>query len=262
MDKQFLKICEYVKFTPWKDDTEPEIIWEQARIAANKLSYGKDKNRKLTRICGQTGSGKTTQVLWAVQEYNNVKKLNPIVIGVRNFAEFHPKYNEFLSQFGKGEIREKTNGFALKCLAASLVILTKQGFDILLDMTLLDPIFEEFVLNLENDNNYNVTYHILAVNTNISKQFLDKRFKESGRIVYGSSVEYFNNILNKGFEYICKNDIKNNCYIWTAFDKKFVYWGLAKDAFNVFIQNQNRIEDIVFTEEELKKEKLKALIEP
>lgn len=260
MDNEFLKICEYAKTTPWIDDTDPEIIWKQAEIAAEELSRGKNKNKKLVRICGQTGSGKTTQVLWAVQEYNKINQLNPLVIGVRDFASFHPKYDEFLKEFGKGEIREKTNGFALKCLTATLSILLKQGVDVLLDMTLLDPVYEEYVLNLEKKCDYDVTYHILAVNTLLSKQFLDKRFKESGRIVYGSSIEYFNNILNKGFRYVCENDAKNNCYIWTAFDKKFVYFGLVKDAFDVFIQNQNRIEEIKYSEEELKKEKLKALI--
>lgn len=260
MDDNILEMFEYVDTkTPWIDNSLPETIEKQASLACKKLCEGKDKNHKLTRICGQTGSGKTTQLLWAVEQKNKELSLNPITLGIRCFAKFHPKYGELLKEFGANEIREKTNGFALKCMIVALKILLDDGYDILLDLTLLDPAFEKYVLSLETQNNYSVTYHILAVNTAISKQFLSERQKSSGRIVYDSSTNYFNDILNKGFKFVCDNDQKNLCFVWTAFDKSYVFKGKVCEAYQTFIFHQKRIEPITFDPETLKKEKLKAI---
>ena len=65
----------------------------------------------------------------------------------------------------------------------------------------------------------------MAVNKTISDEFILKRLKDSGRVIYKSSSDYFYEILPVGLKFICENDSKNNCFIWNAFDLNPVYFG-------------------------------------
>ena len=219
---------------------------------------GKTKRKFLYRICGQSGSGKTTQVLSSIEKLVN-ENYNPVIIGVRSCAEAHPKYEYFKANYSYGELREKTNGFALKCMTYVLRLLIEHGYFILLDITLLDPIFEEYVLSLLKENNYDIEYHILAVNKEISNKFINKRLQESGRITYKSSADYFYEILPVGLKYICDNDSKNECYVWNAFDLEPVFNGKVADCFDKFKIAQNEIKEFKYTEEELRISKLNII---
>ena len=255
----FDKLIEYVKTTSWIDDTDPSIIISQAEKVFNDISANKTKRKFLYRLCGQTGSGKTTQLLGAVQKFIDEQELNPVVLGVRTCAEYHPDYEYFKQNFPAGELREKTNGFALKCMSYVLKLLIENGFMILFDITLLDPVFEEYVLDLLKENGYEIEYHILAVNEEISSNFIIKRFKDSGRVIYKSSAEYFYKILPVGLKYICENDNINNCYVWNAFDLDPVYYGKVNNCYDKFIESQKEIRGFNFSEDELRNSKYETL---
>ena len=257
--ENYKKVIEYVKTTCWDDDTDIDIIIKQAHKVFNNIIENKTKLKVLYRLCGQTGSGKTTQLLTAVQKNIDDLKLNPVVLGVRSCAEAHPKYEEFKNYFPSGELREKTNGFALKCMTYVLKLLIENGYMILLDITLLDPVFEEFVLNLLKNNEYEINYHILSVNKTISDEFILKRLKDSGRVIYKSSSDYFYEILPVGLKFICENDSKSNCFIWNAFDLNPVYFGKISNCYDTFIKTQNEIKDFVYTEDELRNSKYETI---
>lgn len=258
MDK-FNQVIEYVKTTCWQDDTETSTVIKQAHEVYNKISSGKTKAKILYRLCGQTGSGKTSQLLSTFEKINAEKNINPVVLGVRSCADVHPRYEEFKENFPAGELREKTNGFALKCMSYVLKLLIENGFMIILDMTLLDPNYEEFVLNLARNNDYKINYQILAVNDQISSLFIEKRLKATGRIIYKSSADYFNKILLDGLKYICETDKTNSCFVWNAFDKEPVYIGLVSSCFDTFIRAKNEIKEFVFSEDELRNAKYRTL---
>lgn len=251
----FDKIIDYVKSTCWIDDTETDVIIEKAKEVFNNMIQGKTKKKLLYRLCGQTGSGKTTQLLSSVERIVADQNLNPVVLGVRSCAEAHPKYENFKKDFPSGELREKTNGFALKCMSYVLKLLIENGYMILLDITLLDPVFEGFVLSLLKENNYKIEYHILAVNKTISDNFIVKRLKESGRVIYKASSDYFYKILPIGLKYISKNDKINECCIWNAFDLEPVYSGKISLCYDKFISSQNEIKEFKHSEEELRNSK-------
>ena len=257
--EKYIKLIEYVKTTSWIDDTDIDVIISQAEKVFNDLTKDKTKKKMLYRLCGQTGSGKTTQLLASVESFIDSQNLNPVVLGVRSCAEYHPDYEYFKQNFPAGELREKTNGFALKCMSYVLKLLIENGYMILLDITLLDPIFEEFVLNLLKENNYNVEYHILAVNREISDGFIAKRLKATGRVIYKSSADYFYKILPVGLKYICENDSINNCYVWNAFDLESVYFGKIENCYEHFIKSQGEVRESNFSEEELRNAKLNTL---
>ena len=258
MDK-FNQVIEYVKTTCWLDDTETSIVIKQAHKVFNEISPGKTKAKTLYRLCGQTGSGKTSQLLSTFEKIFEEKNINPVIIGVRTCAEAHPKYEEFKEKFPTGELREKTNGFALKCMSYVLKLLIENGFMVILDMTLLDPVYEEFVLKLTQANNYKINYQVLAVNDQISSLFIEKRLKATGRIIYKSSADYFNKILIDGLKYICETDKTNSCFVWNAFNKEPVYIGQVSSCFETFMQAKNEIKEFINSEEELRNAKYKIL---
>lgn len=257
--ERYEKLVEYVKTTCWADDTEIDVIINQAEKVFNKMVENKTKRKMVYRLCGQTGSGKTTQLLTSVEKFIGERNLNPVILGVRSCAEAHPKYEYFKNNFPAGELREKTNGFALKCMSYVLKLLIENGYMILLDITLLDPEYEKFVLDLLKENNYKVEYHILAVNKEISDNFIIKRFNSSGRVIYKASADYFYQILPIGLKYICENDDVNNCYIWNAFDLEPVYYGKISDCYDKFISAQSKIKEFIYSEDELRDAKYNTL---
>lgn len=257
--ENYKKLIEYVNTTTWTDNTNIDVIISQAEKVFEDLTENKTKIKKLYRLCGQTGSGKTTQLLASVEKFIGFQNLNPMVLGVRTCAEYHPDYEYFKQNFPAGELREKTNGFALKCMSYVLKLLIENGYMILLDITLLDPIFEKFVLDLLIENKYDVEYHILAVNRKISDSFIAKRFNSTGRVIYKSSADYFYKILPVGLKYICENDNINNCYVWNAFDLEPVFFGKVENCYEEFIESQSEIRSFLHTEEELKNAKLNTL---
>ena len=259
--EKYNKLIDYVKTTCWFDDTDTSVIIEQAHKVFNEMIKDKTKLKVLYRLCGQTGSGKTTQLLASVEKVIDETGLKPVVLGVRSCAEAHPKYEEFKKNFPAGELREKTNGFALKCMSYVLKLLIENGYMILFDITLLDPVFEEYVLDLLKENNYDVKYHILAVNKSISNNFIQKRFNQSGRVIYKASADYFYEILPVGLKYICENDKINNCFIWNAFDLEPVYFGKIQDCFEKFSKAQNETKDFLYNEDELRNSKYKIIKE-
>lgn len=257
--ERYQKVIDYANTTTWTDDTDVNVIVSQAEKVFENMIIGKTKKKVLYRLCGQTGSGKTTQLLSSVEKFIAEQNLNPVVLGVRSCAEAHPNYEEFKQNFPAGELREKTNGFALKCMTYVLKLLIENGYMILFDITLLDPIFEEFVLDLLKEHEYKIEYHILAVNREISDNFIIKRFNSSGRVIYKSSAEYFYKILPIGLKYLCSNDKLNNCYIWSAFDLNPVYYGKIGECYQTFIETQNIIKEPTLSEDDLRNAKYETL---
>lgn len=258
---EFKTIIDYVcNKTPWKDNTNEDVIITKAKQAFDDMKKDYTKEKKLYRICGQTGSGKTSQMLYALEYYTSQVNKKPVILGVRNCASYHPNYNELLSKYGSSNIREKTNGFALKCMTYLLKLLIEEGYLILLDITLLDPIYEKYILYLLNKNNYSIEYHIMGVSNDISTEFIKKREIETGRKVASYSSEYFNYILDDGFNYLSNTDKVNSAFIWNAFDLNPVYVGKIKNAKEKFNYWRTAKKEFIYNEEELKIGKIHYLL--
>ena len=259
------KVFNYVKVSCWEDDTQDEVVVAQAQKAFKDLTAQAEftKFKLLYRLAGQSGSGKTTQLLPAVSECEKIKGRNPIIIGVRTFVQYHPQYSELLNTVPKSEMRERTNGFALKCLCVTLKLLIESGYFIVLDITILDPVFEEFVLENLNANGYKVQYHILAVSKTQSDAFICKRAgdvtnAESGRKVNKASMDYFYNILPVGLKYLAKTDRKNSCYIWSAYDRDPIYMGKLLTSVEAVIKGRETV-GALQSEDELRAAKIKFI---
>ncbi|MBQ7307071.1 MAG: zeta toxin family protein [Clostridia bacterium] len=259
-NQEFLNYCDG---TIWKDNVSNEILEELSQKAFLDMKEGKTKSKKLFRICGQSGSGKTTQILYAVNEVLNDTNIKPVVIAVRNFATYHPDYQNLINKYGKGEIREKTNGFALKLLCLTLCKFVENGYFIVMDITLLSKEFEKIVLELLKQNEYMVEYLIMSVPKEQSDYFIQKRMEassgESNRVVYKSSSEFFYFVLAEGLRFLVENDPFSMATIWSAYKKEPVFYGKLKRCYQSFEENREILNDLIYTEEELRQSKLEFL---
>lgn len=207
-----------------------ELMYKQLTFQKIPVS-----NPYLIKFGGQSGSGKTTKLLPSIT--HNLRTDNYITIAVRTFAKSHPYYNQLLEEFGESLIREKTNGFALLCFFAVLKKLIENKFNILAEITLLDPDFEEYFIKLSKKYDYNVIYNVISISHKISNQWIEKRLKtstnEKNRVVLAETSNYFYNILPKAIERIIKNkqyfDNKDYFVLWNIYDSKPI---LTTNIFN------------------------------
>ena len=146
----------------------------------------------LIRIAGQSGSGKSSQIAPAIESSLQNKKY--IKINVGSFAPFHPKYNEWQKKC-PDQMREKTNGFALRALVMFYKHCILNQVNVLFDMTLLEPEIDLYLMTLAQKMNYKIQTHVLCVPRKISDLFIHLRQLKTGRFVKVSSSNYFFNAL-------------------------------------------------------------------
>lgn len=237
------KVLKFINESVWQDNTDSDYLEFASFEAFKEITRNKNKNKMLYRIAGQAGSGKTSQISYALSKALMSKNIEPVCVSVRFFAKYHKDYSELLKIYGEKEIREKTNGFALKCLTLTLEKIFKSGYMILLDLTLLDPIFEQYVYLLTQKYGYDVEYHIISANKAISDKFILNRQNnllemEGGRIIYSASKKYFYNILPKSLKYLSKIDKSNICYVWNVVSEEPIAEGKLCEIIDAFKQNR------------------------
>ena len=275
------KVFDYVnKVSPWRDDTPDGEIFECAKravadiLSGAEVPYTKKDDANwvqgsplLYRLAGQSGSGKTTQLLPTILEYEKRRGNNPVIVAVRSFYKYHPKFAELERTLPVGNLRERTNGFALKTLAAAIALVMERGYLITFDITILDPIFEEHINNLIKSHGYTAEYHILAVPKQQSDFFIEKRKElaqsnyvhsenESGKVVNTETKDYFFDILPRGLAHLASVDTTSTATIWTAYDCAPIYVGKLDGALVALEQGRAEVKELKHSEDELRKAKL------
>ena len=250
----FEKIFHHLNTLCWECNLDDQIIFDIAASNFAKISANCTQNRTVVRLAGQSGSGKTTQLLPCAKRYFAKKNLRPINLAVREFASLHPHYAEIIQKFGQSEMREKTNLFSLKCLLVTLIFAINDGYDILFEVTYLTPEFEDFVNQWLAAKHYQKINLVLAVNQKISDYFIEKRKnlaeKESGRIVYQTSADFFYNVLARAMQYYAQNYPQEKVIIWDAYATKPIYTGEFSHSLAPFAAARKNISDH-FTDEDL-----------
>lgn len=172
---------------PCEDDLLDKIPIDKI-VSCFKNNLKKSSHPFLIRIVGQSGSGKSTQLFPALQYA--LKSDVYVKINVGSFAVFHPKY-ELFQEKDPGQMREKTNGFALRALVLFYKYCILNRINIVLDMTLLEPEIDLYLMTLAKKMNYQIHMHVLCVPKKVSDTFIRLRQKETGRHVWISSSHYF-----------------------------------------------------------------------
>lgn len=183
------------------------------------------KNHQFFRIAGQSGSGKTTQLLPAVEAYFKSRSQQPILIAARLFVPYHPFADQIKTAYGAENLRTKTNEVSTILMFLTLKSLIKDGYDIILDVTLLDPLVEAALMQMLESAKYQTRLTLVAISKEISDQFIGKRRRKVAK----STAAEFWRATHLALDYYAKNHPKMPTTIWSAWDKQPIYDGPIGD---------------------------------
>ena len=166
------------------------------------------------RLVGQSGAGKTSQLLPAVKKALRQNKKTFISFAVRDFVQYHPDLENISQNYGEAFLRERTNTFALILLTNVLLRCIAEKMPILLEVTLLSPIYEQYLHAAFVEKSYFCDYQCLAVPKNVSNDWIQKRFLATGRVVSNSSIDFFYSTLEPVFKFLQKTSLQNRVFVW------------------------------------------------
>ena len=194
------------------------------------------KNHHLIRIAGLSGSGKTTQILPAVEAYCTKHNFEPILIAARRFVEYHPHYQEIKDYYGDENLRKLTDEFSTIMMFLTLSELTKNGYDIVLDVTLLDAEVESILLKMLQDSNYNFTILMIAVSPTVTEQFLKSRAWRHSK----ETEQEFIRATSKALEFYAASAPNTHIIIWSVYDLDPIYDGPVNGCLDTFTDYSSR----------------------
>ncbi len=234
-DADLAAVVQYMK-AHWASPVKPE--WQVAleeypailERAVADLSRGATRNRQMIRVAGISGSGKTTQILPAVDAYCARNRLRPVLVAARQFLKYHPHYQEILDYYGERELRKMTDEFVTILLFMALARLTAQGFDIVLDVTLLDPKMEAILLKYLKAADYRLMILMVAVAPAVTEKFLAGRAWRHTR----ATEEEFIRATELALEFYAKNAPDARIVIWSVYEEPPAYDGAVARCLPVF----------------------------
>ena len=235
-DSQKLKkVVEYMK-SHWPSQVKPEwqVSLDEYPAIAKKViqdfTAQKTKTRQFVRIAGLSGSGKTTQILPAVEAYSKKYGINPILIAARRFVEYHPHYQEIKDFYGEENLRKMTDEFATIMMFIVLTNLIEAGYDIILDVTLLDPSMEEILMTMLKKENYQTLLLMIATSPTVTEHFLGGRAWRHTK----ETEQEFIRATKKALDFYAINCKDMRIILWSVYDQDPIYDGPIKDSLNIF----------------------------
>lgn len=229
------QIIKYMK-AHWPSTVKPEWqveLTEYPKILQKVISdftIAATKNHHLIRIAGLSGSGKTTQILPAVEAYSKKYNFEPILLAARRFVEYHPHYQEIKDFYGDENLRKLTDEFSTIMLFLTLTELTKDGYDIVLDVTLLDPEMEAILIKMLKVNQYNFTILMIAISPTVTEKFLQGRAWRHSK----ETEQEFIRATEKALVFYAESAPDTHIIIWSVYDLDPIYDGPVKDCLDIF----------------------------
>ncbi len=234
-NRELEQIISYMKAN-WPSEVKPE--WQVGLVEYPKIlkkvledfTLAATKNRQLIRIAGVSGSGKTTQILPAVEAYSEKNEFEPILMAARRFVEYHPHYEEIKEYYGDENVRKMTDEFSTIMLFLTLSELMRDGYDVVIDVTLLDPKMEGILLKMIKASNYKALFLMIAVSPTVTEQYLSGRSWRHSK----EAEKEFIRATGRALEFYAQNAADTRIIIWSVYDKEPVYDGPMKDCLEVF----------------------------
>ena len=215
------------------------------------------REHRLIRIAGVSGSGKTTQILPAVEAYVKKNELKPVLMAARRFVEYHPHYEEILEFYGEENLRKMTDEFCTIMLFLTLMKMIEGGYDIVLDVTLLDPEMEAILLKMTAAQDYNMMILMIAVSPTVTEYFLQGRKWRHTK----ETEEEFIRATEKALQFYADKAPELRIILWSVYDLKPVYDGSVSGCLEVFSKYSQRNE-LPHKDDDLRREaKIKYLLE-
>ena len=196
------------------------------------------KSARLIRVAGLSGSGKTTQILPAVEAYCKQNNYRPILVAARRFVDYHPHLQEIRDYYGEENLRKNTDEFATILMFMTLVELFRQNYDIILDVTLLDPEIEGLLLNVLSSAKYQALFLMTATSPTVTEHFLRGRAWRHTK----ETEEEFIRATSKALQFYAKSAPDYRIIIWSVYDELPVYDGPISGCLDVFDDYSKREE--------------------
>ena len=253
-DPALQKTIEYMK-AHWPSDVKPEwqVKLADYPVISQKIlvdfTKDKTKTKQFIRIAGLSGSGKTTQILPAVEAYSKKHNQKPVLVAARLFVEYHPYYQEILNEYGIENLRQKTDEFSTIMMFLTLSALTHEGYDIILDVTLLDPTVEQILLGMLERGNYQTLLLMIATSPTVTEHFLGGRSWRHSK----ETEQEFIRATKKALDFYAKNAGDERIILWSVYDKPPIYDGKIKNALDIFADYSGR-EDFPKNDDDARRE--------
>ncbi|MBQ3292995.1 zeta toxin family protein [Candidatus Saccharibacteria bacterium] len=235
------KVVAYMK-SHWPSDVRQE--WQVSLVEYPEIlkkviqdfTKGRTKNKKFIRIAGLSGSGKTSQILPAVEAYCEKNKISPILIAARKFVAYHPHCEEIKAEYGEENLRKKTDEFSTIMMFLTLNALTKEGYDIVLDVTLLDPLVEQILIKMLKEGSYTPLLLMIATSPTVTEHFLGSR---SWRHSKETEAEFIR-ATSKALEFYAEKTPDLHIILWSVYDLDPIYDGEVKNSLEIFNDYSSR----------------------
>lgn len=251
--RELASVIEYMK-SHWPSQVKPEWqVTEQDYLkilpqVLQDFTKGATKHRQLIRIAGISGSGKTTQLLPAVEAYCDKHEYYPILIAARRFVTYHPHYQEIKDYYGEENLRKQTDEFATIMLFLAISELIKQGYDIILDVTLLAPEIEAILLELTAKAHYDMLLLMIAVSPTVTEHFLEGRAWRHTK----ETEQEFIQATTKALEFYAAKAPDLRIILWSVYDQDPIYDGPISQALDTFSDYSSR-EDLPKPDDDLRR---------
>ena len=240
-NRELTKIITYMK-AHWPSAVKPEwqVSLEEYPVILQRVladfTPSATQNHRLIRIAGVSGSGKTTQILPAVEAYCDKHRYQPILVAARRFVEYHPHYQAIKDYYGAENLRKMTDEFATILMFLALSTLLKAGYDIILDVTFLDPEIEAILLKFIKTEGYTMLVLMIAVSPAVTEQFLKGRTWRHSK----ETEQEFIRATSKALQFYAQNAPDIHIILWSVYDQPPVYDGPVKDCLTVFEDYSSR----------------------
>lgn len=188
------------------------------------------KNHEFIRIAGLSGSGKTSQILPAVSAYVEKKHTHPILVAARRFVDYHPHKNEIANEYGEKNLRKNTDEFSTIMMFLAMNALTKEGYDIVLDVTLLDPTVEQILITMLEKNHYKSLLLMIATSPTVTEHFLGSRSWRHSK----ETEKEFIRATFEALDFYAAKVPSLRIILWSVYDLDPIYDGPVKDSLEIF----------------------------
>lgn len=214
------------------------------------------KKRRFFRIAGQSGSGKTTQLLPAARA--SFGDGNPVLVAARRFVEYHPYGKEIEREYGTENLRRKTDDVSTVLMFLTLRGLIRGGYDIILDVSLLDPLVEEMLMGMLEGERYRVGMSMVVASREISEGFIRKRL---GRVVAEETTDEFWRTSEASMGFYAEKFPKLPAVLWSAWGLGPIYDGEIGGCLDEWRKNLaiKELPEGMPSEEELREAKVEYL---
>ena len=239
--KSLAKVVEYMK-SHWPSHVKPE--WQVGlaeypqiiqKVLAN-FTTGKTMTRHLFRIAGLSGSGKTTQILPAVEAHCDKRKITPVLVAARRFVEYHPHYQDILNEYGEQNLRKMTDEFSTIMMFMTLKALTDAGYDIILDVTLLDPEIEGILIQMLEKGNYKSLLLMIATSPIVTEHFLEGRAWRHSR----ETEKEFIRATSHALAFYAETTPEIRIILWSVYGLNPIYDGPVSGCLDIFADYSSR----------------------